>query len=367
MPAKFHYLKQILVKLFYIFTSVSALMFTLFLITLPNKVMIVFFGGVFDLPFLCLVNSILWILPLDILRHYLRQSNLNYSFNFLNYALTFIILLIIWVAVQVFGSSYDFGLDTNLLYAFFSGNVCQFIISNSTGGLSIYSFMTGSGSNVVESLSPSSSSAQGSNSLAASPSQIQDLPDLEETRSSDEASSDMESGRDPKTTQIIDIIRAGREYQGTKTEKSAWVRAQFDLLMEQERAEHPEVTSQVSSNTSSETSSDDSYDFDSQKSKYTQIMLDRLEFEDYYKGRDWEDLDSRAATIVSSDVSDSESLGTDRQELATDTEGLATDFRDADLTQASSDSQLVAEKPTNKRTLSSDSLEELPNKRTRIE
>lgn len=131
--------------------------------------------------------------------------------------------------------------------------------------------------------------------IPASPPGLDEIPVLQEAREDDEFTEDMESGIDPKTTEIIDIIYDAQDKEGTRLEKSEWVRGQFDQLMAKDRQDNPERTESESQE---------------QHNRYTHIMLDRLENSggDLYAARHWKDLDSRAVS-VSSDTSENRDEG----------------------------------------------------------
>lgn len=177
--------------------------------------------------------------------------------------------------------------------------------------------------------------------IPASPPGLDDMPEYQEPRTDSESSEDRESGRDPKTTEIIEIIREASDMEGTRMEKSAWVRGQYDQLMAQDRQDNPERSDGATQ---------------AQFARYTQIMLDRLENNESkggncYAARHWEDLDSRAVSLVSSDESGDEDVT--GQVLTGSTEQIGTE-------------QIRTEQGT-KRSLSPDSDGEASNQRQRTD
>ena len=121
---------------------------------------------------------------------------------------------------------------------------------------------------------------------------LNDLPELDSPHDSSEGTEERESGIDPRTTEIIQIIRDGQEIVGRPEDKSAWVRQQFDQLM---------VTARQDVNT--ELDRDGVSDpierterIQAQLDSYLNITMDRLEYSDpeCFDPRDWQDLQSNS-------------------------------------------------------------------------
>lgn len=122
------------------------------------------------------------------------------------------------------------------------------------------------------SISSRSPSSEPDSSIAGSD-EVPELEEMQDTNLESESDSDKESGQEPKTTEIIDIARQAERMNGSRFERSSWLRAQFDTLMEQDRQELLEQGKSES-------------DVEDQKFRYVSIILDRIELCDFYAGRD---------------------------------------------------------------------------------
>lgn len=177
-------------------------------------------------------------------------------------------------------------LFVNLFYGFFLVIILLSILNRQLFNSLFFSLVLASSNSEQDSSEDGSSSdfmPESAHQMPASPPGLDDMPDYQEPRSDSEFTEDMKSGMDPKTSEIIDIIRDAEVMEGTRREKSQQVRSEFDQLMAQDRRDNPERTESEA---------------DEQFNTYVGIMLDRLEHHNScYVAGDWTDLDSRAVSL----------------------------------------------------------------------